>query len=82
MIGFVLLLVFALLAFLMYLGKIPALLALPVLAFLLTFIAGVPFYFNQYPAEMSFILKFGKSIFGINLHLNFVLYLLLLLYPP
>jgi len=62
MIGFVLLLVFALLAFLMYLGKIPALLALPVLAFLLTFIAGVPFYFNQYPAEMSFILKFGKSI--------------------
>lgn len=47
MTGLILVAVFVVLAVLMYLGKMPALLALPILAFALTLVAGVPFYYEK-----------------------------------
>ena len=54
--------IFAALALMMYLGKMPAILALPVLAVSLTIAAGTPYYLAQYPADMNYLLRLVHSI--------------------
>ncbi|MFA5927824.1 MAG: citrate transporter [Candidatus Margulisiibacteriota bacterium] len=69
--GILLLIIFLALAFLMYLGKIPALLALPVLAILLAFVAGVPFYLQQAGVEGSLLAKL-RYAFSEAFKLSFI----------
>lgn len=70
MIGLLLVTVFIVLAVLMYLGKMPALLALPVLAILLTLVAGVPYYYAQSAADASWWSRLWVAISGA-MHLAF-----------
>lgn len=61
LIGLILILVFVLMALWMFSGKIPAILALPLLAFLLTVVAGLPYYFFSAP-DGSFMHRLIEAV--------------------
>jgi len=62
MTGLLILAVFVALAVMMYLGKMPAILALPVLAIALTLAAGTPFYFAASSADLSFLNRLSGAL--------------------
>ncbi len=68
MVGLLLLIAFLVLAYLMFSGRLAAMVALPLLALIVTTIAGLPFYYGKAAADLTLLAKI-KYAFANTLYL-------------